>query len=152
MQEGIEKGLVEDLADFVGVEGEVKYGEGGHSRIDILLKYQDETKTFIEVKNTTLKVAEVVCAFPDARTERGKKHLEELVREVKKRNRAVVFFLVSRNDCSQFRVAREVDREFYETYRWAKKQGVKFLAYGIDFQQEGNSLELSLGRRVEIVD
>jgi sugar fermentation stimulation protein A len=151
VREGIENGLVEELVDFIGIENEVKYGEGGRSRIDILLKHREGTKTFIEVKNATLKVAEGVCAFPDARTKRGRKHLEELAGEVKKGNSAVVFFLVSRNDCSQFRVAEEVDEEFYKTYRRVEKQGVEFLAYGINFQQKGNSLELSLGRRMEIV-
>jgi sugar fermentation stimulation protein A len=156
VREGIEAGLVESLVDFTTVESEVKYGEGGHSRIDILLNHQDKTKTYIEVKNATLKASAGVCAFPDAQTVRGRKHLEELMREVKKGNRAVGFFMVSRNDCDKFKVAEKVDPKFYETYQEAKKQGVEFLAYTINFQQQkqeqNTSFTLTLGQQIEIIN
>ena len=153
VQEGIEQGRVKDLKDFIGIESEVKYGSEERSRIDILLSHKNKTKTYIEVKNATLKDTDGVCAFPDAQTTRGRKHLEELIREVKRGNRALGFFLVSRNDCDRFKVAERVDPEFYQTYQQARKKGVQFLAYTIDFRQkDNNSLNLTLGRQIKIVN
>ena len=153
VREGIENKLVKELSDFSQVDSEVKYGKDGCSRIDILLNHFDNSKTFIEIKNATLKVGDGVCAFPDAPTERGRKHLQELQAEVKKGNRAVGFFLVSRNDCHKFRIAKEIDPAFYEEYLEARKVGVEFLAYGIDFKlQPNNTFSLQLDSQVEIIN
>ncbi len=153
VREGIENKLVKELSDFSQVDSEVKYGKDGCSRIDILLNHFDASKTFIEIKNATLKVGDGVCAFPDAPTERGRKHLQELQAEVKKGNRAVGFFLVSRNDCHKFRVAKEIDPAFYEEYFEARKAGVEFLAYGIDFKlQPNNTFSLQLDSPIKIIN
>lgn len=153
VREGIENKLVKELSDFSRVESEVKYGKDDRSRIDILLSHSDGIKTFIEIKNATLKVGDGVCAFPDAPTERGRKHLQELQAEIKKGNQAVGFFLVSRNDCHKFRIAKEIDPAFYEEYLKARKAGVEFLAYGIDFNfKSNNTFSLQLGLPVKIMD
>ncbi len=153
VREGIENKLVKELSDFNQVASEVKYGKDGCSRIDILLSHSDGIKTFIEIKNATLKVGDGVCAFPDAPTKRGRKHLQELQAEVRRGNRAVGFFLVSRNDCHKFRVAKEIDPAFYEEYLEARKVGVEFLAYEIDFNlKSNNTFSLQLDSQVEIIN
>ncbi len=152
VREGIEQGLVEELKNFDSIESEVKYGQRNASRIDILLNNHKGTKIFVEVKNATLKTEEGVCAFPDAPTKRGRKHLKELQREVKQGNLAIGFFLVARNDCDKFRVAREIDEKFYQAYLKAKENGVEFLAYGINFQINEDNFKMKLGKRIEILD
>ncbi len=148
--EWIKNKKIPEIKNFSEIKREAKYGE--NSRIDILAEKKNGQKIFVEVKNATLKIEENVCAFPDAKTERGRKHLEELISEVEKGNQAFAFFMISRNDCDYFRVAKEIDEKFYETYQRAKKLGVKFLAYQIDFQKQGNNFDLRLGKRVKILD
>lgn len=153
VREGIENKLVKELTDFSRVENEVKYGKDGRSRIDILLSHSNGSKTFIEIKNATLKVGDGICGFPDAPTERGRKHLQELQAEAKRGNRAIGFFLISRDDCHKFRVAKEIDPAFYEEYLRARKVGVEFLAYGIDFKlKSSNTFSLQLGAPVKIIN
>jgi len=153
VQEAIRKKQIKELINFTDLKTEVVYGQDNRSRIDILLEEQEGRDIFIEVKNATLRLETDVCAFPDAPTKRGRKHLQELALEVKNGNRAVGFFLVSRNDCRKFRVAKDIDPLFFQEYLWAKKQGVEFLAYKIGFKlTQDNSFDLNLAKKVDILD
>ncbi|MFQ5653052.1 MAG: DNA/RNA nuclease SfsA, partial [bacterium] len=73
---------------------------GGRSRFDFLLRDR-QRRCFVEVKSVTLAQAEVAL-FPDAKTERGSKHLRELSELARDGARAVMFFLVNRGDCTRF--------------------------------------------------
>ena len=98
------------------VEAEV---EVGNSRIDF--RYGD---TFVEVKGCTL-VKEGVALFPDAPTERGRKHVEELTSLVMRGYRAKVLILVMRPDAYCFSPNFETDRRFSEAFLRALKEGVE---------------------------
>ncbi len=155
VEEWIKNKEIPELKKYQKIEREVKYGKNQKSRIDILLSHKNKKKTFIEIKNATLKLEKNTIAFPDAITERGKKHLEELILEIEQGNQAIVFFLVSRNDGKKFRVAKEIDEKFYETFLKAKKKGVQFLAYQIDFElkeKEGKyNFQLTRGPKIKII-
>ncbi len=122
VSEGIREGRVPHLS-AKEIQREVQYGERGKSRVDILVRDREGREHFIEVKNATLLVEPGVVAFPDAVTARGQKHLQELAREAKLGNGAIVFFLVARTDGRAFQVAEEIDPNFAGAFREARGGG-----------------------------
>lgn len=126
VHEALEQGALEPLAGYETVEREVPYGEG--SRIDLLLGAPGRPRCWIEVKSTTL-VRGRVALFPDAVTERGRKHLGELARVAEAGERAVQLFLVSRDDVDEVRPADDIDPRYGEALRDAARRGVEVLAW-----------------------
>ena len=86
-------------------------------------------KSFIEVKNVTLFRDKLTAEFPDAITSRGSKHLLTLINAIKKGYKAYLIFLVQIQNMENFKIARDIDIEYYKNYLSAKKAGVNFLAY-----------------------
>ena len=123
--EAVAADRVPELTGYDGLRREVRYGEG--SRIDILLERPGE-RCYVEVKSTTL-AGGGLARFPDAVTERGRKHLEELARMAEEGHRAVIFFCVSRGDVERFAPADEIDPRYGEVLRRVLTQGVEPLAY-----------------------
>lgn len=128
VREAIEAGSVPELTGYNDVRSEVKYGVDGRSRIDLLLSSPDLPACYVEVKNVTMRVDDGAL-FPDAVTERGRKHLLDLAREVRRGNRAVIFFFVGRADCHWMGPADEIDVEYGKTLRRVTRRGVEALAY-----------------------
>ena len=100
-----------------------------------------------EVKSTTLARGRTAL-FPDAVTERGRKHLEELVRVARTGQRAVQFFLVGREDVTRFRPADEIDPAYAEALREVAEQGVEVMAYAAHIGE--NCLEPAHRLRVSL--
>ena len=125
-RQALEQKLIPEFSHNVEFESEVKLGE--HSRIDFMLTDKDAKKTFVEIKNVTLKVENMIC-FPDAVTERGKKHLLELIECVKSGHKAYMFYFCNRTDGINFRIANEIDADYYATLKYAMQCGVMTLAY-----------------------
>jgi sugar fermentation stimulation protein A len=124
--EAIKKNHILELQGYSGIKTEVKLG--AHSRIDIMLEKQDES-CYVEVKNVTL-MENRQARFPDAVTERGQKHLKELMKVVKQGDRGVIFFVVQREDTESFSPADDIDPVYGELLRSAVKSGgVEALAY-----------------------
>jgi sugar fermentation stimulation protein A len=119
---------IPELGGYATHRREVKYGES--SRIDVLLEGDDGRRCYLEVKSTTL-AAGGLAQFPDAVTERGRKHLRELRRMVAQGHRAVQFFFVSRSDVERFRPADHIDPEYGRELRRASRGGVELLAYAV---------------------
>ena len=124
--EALGAGGIPELAGYDAARREVAYGE--NSRIDLLLEKRSGERCWVEIKNTTYAV-DGAAAFPDAVTERGRKHLGELARMVKQGHRAVQFFFVGRCDVERFRPADEIDPEYGRALRAAAGAGVELLAY-----------------------
>jgi sugar fermentation stimulation protein A len=125
--EAVLAGRVSELAGYGEMRREVPYGRG--SRIDLLLAGgRRRGRCFVEVKSTTL-VRGRTALFPDAVTERGVKHLEELMRVVAAGERAVQFFFVSRAAVARFAPADDIDPAYGRTLRRAAARGVEILAY-----------------------
>lgn len=106
------------------VRREVTYG---NSRFDISLQGPEKTM-YIEIKCCTL-VTEGVARFPDAPTERGRKHAEELIAAVQAGLRGAIIFVVQRNDANLFRPNDATDPDFGIALRAAQLAGVQVLAY-----------------------
>lgn len=147
--EGIKKGLVKELNGYDIVDSEKTIG---NSRIDIYLANKGDSEdiylankmasevyssdsssnlvdeTYIEVKSVTL-IKDGTAQFPDAPTERGRKHLKELINLKKEGFRAVVFFLIQHPNGNSFRPNWENDPEFSETLVEAYDNGVEILVY-----------------------
>ncbi len=128
VQEGIATGAIEELQGYESLRREVGYGDEG-SRIDLLLQHAARPACYIEVKNVTLLRDAGVAAFPDAVSQRGSKHLRELMRLVPRGYRAVLLFCVQRADAEVIEPARDIDPVYADTLAMAVKQGVEVLAY-----------------------
>ena len=120
--EALKGNQIDKLTGYTHVKREVKFGD---SRFDIYAE-NDHEQCFIEVKNVTMKVGRF-ARFPDAITTRGKKHLETLI-EVKKQGiRAVMVYVIQRNDIDIFGPAWDIDPEYSETLVKAFKNGVEII-------------------------
>ena len=123
--EGVESGVIREFKGYQTIRREVVTRPG--TRLDLCLEGINGA-CFVEVKNVTLAV-DGGAAFPDAVTERGTKHLKELIRLTRSGHRAAVFFVIQREDCEYFRGADEIDSEYGRWLRRAIKAGVEALPY-----------------------
>lgn len=124
--EAVAAGRIPELAGYPSLRREVRYGT--NSRIDLLLEAPGRPACYVEVKNTTLALGRE-ARFPDAVTERGRKHLGELSEVVRQGARAVQFFFVSRGDVERFAPADDIDPAYGRALRAAADAGVELLAY-----------------------
>lgn len=115
----------------------------GNSRFDFLLTYPEGKECLVEVKSVTLVVGDV-GRFPDAPTERGRKHLLELLRFVQDGIRGALFFCVQRSDASKFQPNDGTDPEFGRILREISKQDVEIYAYNCRVGKNNISLHHSI--------
>ena len=123
--EGVETGVIHELKGYETIRREVVTRPG--TRLDLRLE-GTSGHCYVEVKNVTLAIGGA-AAFPDAVTERGTKHLKELIRLRRQGHRAALVFVVQRGDCNYFRPADEIDKEYGRWLRRAIKVGVEALPY-----------------------
>jgi sugar fermentation stimulation protein A len=140
--EALQAGRIPAFAGFRELRREVPYGD--NSRIDLLLTESDGRPCYVEVKSTTLVQGDVAY-FPDAVTERGRKHLRELARLARKGVRAVQFFFLSRNDAQRLQPADTIDREYGKALRRAVRAGVEVHAWSATVKRD----ELTLDRELQ---
>jgi len=124
--EAVRDGLIPELAGYSTIRREVKYGR--NSRIDLLLEGPGLTTCHVEVKNVHLKRGDF-AEFPDAVTTRGAKHLVELRDVVAAGGRAVMLYLVQREDCRGFRPAADIDPAYARGLGEAMRDGVEAICY-----------------------
>ncbi len=110
----------------------------GDSRFDFSFTLEGR-RCFLEVKGVTLE-REGVCAFPDAPTERGAKHLRGLTQAAKEGYGAYVLFVIQMADVQYIHPNDETDPAFGKALREAAANGVKVLA--VDCTVEGNSVAI----------
>ncbi len=124
--------VIAELTGYSELHSEVKVGD--HSRLDLLLTDGNNKKCYIEVKNCTL-VEDGVASFPDAVTQRGRKHLVELQKLQKQGARCVMFYLVQRMDAEIFTPADTIDPEYGAELRKARENGIEILVYDVSIDQ-----------------
>lgn len=144
--EAVTTGLIPELAGYRNLRREVKYGT--NSRIDLLLEAPGRPPAYVEVKNVHLRRPDrfdgSAAEFPDAVTTRGAKHLEELARVAASGCRAVMLYLVQRNDCTHFRIAEDIDSAYARGLARAAGAGVETLCYHCTVTPEGITLSGTL--------
>ncbi|MCL4165676.1 UNVERIFIED_CONTAM: hypothetical protein GTU68_039682 [Idotea baltica] len=134
VKEALLERRIPELADYDDVKAEVKFGRE-NSRLDFLLS-TEESCCYVEVKNVTLGLGGGEGAFPDAVTERGRKHIHELMYAVEQGHRAVLFFCVQHTGIERVRPAWEIDKKYSETLQEAIQKGVEVLAYGVTMRRQ----------------
>jgi len=131
----LELRLFPELGNYSVIQPEVVYGKARKSRIDFWLT-GEENPIFLEVKNTTW-AKENLALFPDTVTERGQKHLKELIEVVQQGSRAVMLYFINRGDCTDFAPGDSADRTYGELFRKAIGEGVEILPCRFDVTPEG---------------
>ena len=137
VEESIKNKTIPSLIGYIDIKREVRYGQ--NSRIDIYLKNETET-CYVEVKNVTLVEEDHFYSFPDSVTDRGKKHLYELIDMVKQGHRAVMFYLIQRNDGTTFKPAAHIDPAYAESLKEAYEKGVEILVYQAEVKPDSITL------------
>ena len=99
----------------------------GNSRFDVYIEGKTK-KAFIEVKGCTLEIDGVI-KFPDAKTERGVKHVRELIEARKDGYLAYIIFVIQMDDVLYFTPNIEMHKEFGDVLKEAEESGVNILAY-----------------------
>ena len=146
VEEALRGGVITELAGFTGLRREVRFGEE-NSRADFCLQFTTGP-AWIEVKSVTLGFADsAVAAFPDARTERGSRHLRELAAQARAGVRAVQLYCVNLSGIEAVRAAQEIDPAYAAGLREAREAGVEVLAYGAEITPEA----IRLVRRLEVL-
>ena len=140
--EGIQNGTIKELQGYQTIKPEAKIGQ---SRIDILLSNGEAEQCYVEVKNVTLIDDKGHCIFPDAVTERGQKHLNELLELKKKGIRTVMLFIVQREDCSKFKMGQTIDPEYARLLKEVSDFGVEVLVYQCALSPEEIRVHKKLG-------
>jgi sugar fermentation stimulation protein A len=128
VEEAIAAGVIPELAGYGTLRREVGYGEE-RSRVDIVLENPRRKSCYVEVKNVTAAASRGVALFPDCVSERGSRHLRELMRLKAAGFRPVQVYCVQRGDVSEVRPADAIDPEYGRTLREALAAGVEVLAY-----------------------
>ena len=123
---GLNNNLIKELTNCSLIKSEVFFNK--ETRFDFLIEKKNH-KSFIEVKNVTLFRDKKTAEFPDAVTSRGSKHLLTLIDAINKGYKTYLIFLVQIQNMENFKIARDIDGEYYKNYLIAKKAGVNFLAY-----------------------
>ena len=139
--EAIEDGRIPELAGYDSLRREVRYGE--NSRIDILLEGGARPPCYVEVKNVHLKRHDL-AEFPDSVTARGAKHLREMATMVASGCRAVMVYLVQREDCPGFAIAGDIDPAYAAALESARAAGVEALCYCCKLTTEAITLDAAL--------
>ena len=132
---------INSLNKFNHIKTESKFSDG--TRFDFLLS-NDKEKCFLEVKNVTLLRENKIAEFPDAITSRGTKHLNELCNAKKKGYQSYILYLIQRENCDSFKIARDIDEEYIIAFSKALKSGVKVLCYDCKL----NSEEIKLNKQI----
>ena len=130
----LENNFIEGFSSKVKIKREQAFGE--NTRFDFYLE-DKKIKSFLEVKNVTLKRKSKIAEFPDSVTSRGTKHLNELINATKKGFNAYLLFVVQREDCNKFEIAKDIDPVYSKTLIKAIKHNVKILCYDCKFLSKG---------------
>ena len=134
----VEAGRVPGIDHYQSVQREPTYSAPGfpRSRFDLLLRRATLADCYVEVKNTTLW-QDGMMQFPDAVTERGRKHLTLLAHAAARGNRSIILFAVNRPEGDAVRAAGQIDPAYAETLRQVVTEGVETLAVRLRHTPKG---------------
>ncbi len=133
--EAIKSNRVKELLGYQEIQTEVNYGIE-NSRIDILLKSENEPNCYIEVKSVTLLSEDNQGYFPDSVTTRGQKHLRELTEMAQSGSRAVLFFTVLHSGIEKVAPAHHIDAKYSQLLNYAIEHGVEVLCYKAEYSTD----------------
>ena len=130
----LQNNLIKEFDNILDIKPETKFGL--NTRFDFLVK-DKKYNIFIEVKNVTLSRKKNLAEFPDAVTTRGLKHINELLKAGRKNYKIFILYLIQRNDCKSFTIAKDIDPEYAKTLAKAVKKKLNILCYDCKFSSKG---------------
>ena len=142
---GLRNNLVKEISNNDFIKPEVFFNK--ETRFDFFIE-KNKKKIFVEVKNVTLFREGKIAEFPDSVTARGSKHLKALIEAVKKGYKSYLLFLVQIEGVENFKIAKDIDKEYYKNYLLAKKAGVIFLAYRCKISTK----EIKIDKKIKILN
>ena len=131
------------LKNYERIQQEVKFGN--NTRFDFLIS-KNKKKTFIEVKNVTLSRKKGIAEFPDSITTRGRKHINELLKAGNKGYKIYLLFVIQRDDCNKFKIASDIDAEYWKVITKAVKKNLNILCYDCKISPKG----IKLNREIKL--
>lgn len=150
VKEALEQNLFKELSDYKKIQPEAKIND--KSRLDFALSKNPDVEFkkvdlkkgsdkfhFIEVKNVSL-VEDKVAKFPDSVTERGQKHLQDLMELIDHGHTCEILFTIQRTDGKIFAPASDIDPDYAEILKKASDHGVIISPYLCDLSPEGIAL------------
>jgi len=141
VEHGLKNKLINEFKKIKKIKSEFKYSDD--TRFDFLCDNK-----ILEVKNVTLIRNNDLAEFPDAVTTRGSKHLKKLINSIKNGYKPYVLFLTQIQGINNFKIARDIDINYFNDYIEAKKAGVNFIAYRCLL----NSKEIKIEKKIKILD
>ena len=141
--DALQKNLIKEIKNISDIKPETKFGK--KTRFDFLVLKNTE-KIFVEVKNVTLSRKKKIAEFPDAVTTRGLKHINELINAGKKNYKIFILYLIQRDDCKLFQIAKDIDPNYATAVKKAVKNNLKILCYDCKFYSKG----IKLNKQVKI--
>jgi len=141
VEHALKNKFINEFKFIKNIKAEFKFSKD--TRFDFLCD-----KKILEVKNVTLTREPFIAEFPDAITSRGSKHLTKLIESINQNYEPYVLFLTQIQGIKNFRIAKDIDRDYYQNYLKAKKKGVKFLAYRCHL----SSKEIKIEKKINIID
>ena len=139
----LKNNLIKELQESIEIKPETKFGQ--NTRFDFLIINKD-FKAFIEVKNVTLSREKKKAEFPDAVTSRGLKHIKELMNAYTKGYKIFILYLIQRNDCNYFTIAKDIDIDYAKALAKAVKNNLNVLCYDCKFSSKG----IKLNKKIKI--
>jgi sugar fermentation stimulation protein A len=130
-EEALRNNVISELLDYDYIKREVMFGD---SRFDLYMEKEGE-KTFVEVKGVTLEV-DGAAKFPDAPTERGTKHIYELIKAKQQGYRACLMFVIQLDFANYFTPNSLMDPKFAEALISANSAGVEIIAYSCQLKED----------------
>ena len=140
--DALQKNLIQEFDKDIKIKPETKFGV--NTRFDFLIT-KKKYKAFIEVKNVTLSRNKGLAEFPDSITSRGLKHINELIKASKKGYKIFILYLIQRDDCKKFTIARDIDKDYSISLSKAVKKKLNILCYDCKFSSKG----IKLNRKIK---
>ena len=139
----LKNNLIKEFENSLEIKPETKFGK--NTRFDFLVINKD-FNAFVEVKNVTLSRKKKKAEFPDAVTSRGLKHINELINASKKGYKIFIIYLVQREDCNYFSIAKDIDADYGKALTKAVKNNLNILCYDCKFSTKG----IKLNKKIKI--
>ncbi len=144
--EALNSSIIEKFKTFETLKQEVNFGS--NTRFDFLIT-EGTKKSFIEVKNVTLSRKKGVAEFPDAVTLRGLKHIQELLKANQKGYEIYLLYIIQRDDCNTFELAKDIDPKYCELLVKAVKKNLNVLCYDCKFSSKGIKLNRKINFEIK---
>ena len=138
--------LIDEFDNIIEIKQEIKFGL--NTRFDFLIS-NEKYKAFVEVKNVTLSREKSVAEFPDSVTTRGLKHINELLKAGKKNYKIFILYLIQRDDCKSFTIARDIDPQYASALTKAVKNKLNVLCYDCKFSTKGIKLNNKIKLKIK---